>query len=239
MSLTSVLEKSLPKYTETIPSTGKKISFRPFLVKEEKILLMAQQSADEKEIIKAIKQVVNNCSVDPKLDVNKLALFDLEYIFLKLRSVSVDNVVKIAYRDSEDKKVYDFEINLEEVKIKYPDKMDNKIKITPQSGIIMKYPSAALYDDKEFLTLEKDYMFELIIRCIESIYFEDQIYESKDYKKEELNEFLENLNIKVFEQVQNFLLNVPRMEYKIIYQNELGNDREIVLSSLNDFFTWR
>ena len=82
-------------------------------------------------------------------------------------------------------------------------------------------------------------MFELIIRCIESIYFEDQIYEAKDYKKEELNEFLENLNIKVFEQVQNFLLNVPRMEYKIIYQNELGNDREIILSSLNDFFTWR
>jgi hypothetical protein len=82
-------------------------------------------------------------------------------------------------------------------------------------------------------------MFELIIRCIDSIYFEDQIYECKDYKREELNEFLENLNIKTFEQVQNFLLNVPRMEYKIIYQNELGNDREIVLSSLNDFFTWR
>lgn len=228
-----------PVHKIKVPSLKKDFQFRPFLVKEEKLLLMAKESENSADILSSIKQVVNNCSVDPKLDVNKLALFDLEYIFLKLRSVSVDNIVKIAYRDSEDKKVYDFEINLEEVKIKYPDKMDNKIKITPQSGIIMKYPSAALYDDKEFLTLEKDYMFELIIRCIESIYFEDQIYESKDYKKEELNEFLENLNIKVFEQVQNFLLNVPRMEYKIIYQNELGNDREIVLSSLNDFFTWR
>jgi hypothetical protein len=148
-------------------------------------------------------------------------------------------VVKVSYRDSEDKKVYDFDINLDEVKVNYPKKLDNKIKITPQSGIIMKYPSASLYDDTDFLNLEKDYMFELIIRCIDSIYFEDQIYECKDYKREELNEFLENLNIKTFEQVQNFLLNVPRMEYKIIYQNELGNDREIVLSSLNDFFTWR
>lgn len=228
-----------PVHKIKVPSLKKDFQFRPFLVKEEKLLLMAKESENSADILSAIKQVVNNCSVDPKLDVNKLALFDLEYIFLKLRSVSVDNIVKISYRDSEDKKVYDFEINLEEVKIKYPEKMDNKIKITPQSGIIMKYPSAALYDDKDFLNLEKDYMFELIIRCIESIYFEDQIYECKDYKKEELNEFLENLNIKVFEQVQNFLLNVPRMEYKIIYQNEFGNDREIVLSSLNDFFTWR
>lgn len=228
-----------PVHKIKVSSLKKDFQFRPFLVKEEKLLLMAKESDNSADILSAIKQVVNNCSVDPKLDVNKLALFDLEYIFLKLRSVSVDNIVKISYRDSEDKKVYDFEINLEEVKIKYPEKMDNKIKITPQSGIIMKYPSAALYDDKDFLNLEKDYMFELIIRCIESIYFEDQIYECKDYKKEELNEFLENLNIKVFEQVQNFLLNVPRMEYKIIYQNEFGNDREIVLSSLNDFFTWR
>lgn len=237
--MSSLPKIDYPVHKIKVPSLKKDFQFRPFLVKEEKLLLMAKESDNSADILSAIKQVVNNCSVDPKLDVNKLALFDLEYIFLKLRSVSVDNVIKISYRDSEDKKVYDFEINLEEVKIKYPEKMDNKIKITPQSGIIMKYPSASLYDDKEFLNLEKDYMFELIIRCIESIYFEDQIYECKDYKKEELNEFLENLNIKVFEQVQNFLLNVPRMEYKILYQNELGNDREIILSSLNDFFTWR
>jgi hypothetical protein len=82
-------------------------------------------------------------------------------------------------------------------------------------------------------------MFELIIRCIESIYYEDQVYNSADYKREELNEFLDGLNIKTFEKVQNFLLSVPRMEYKIEYENSLGNKREIGLSSLNDFFTWR
>lgn len=228
-----------PVHKIEIPSLKKEYQFRPFLVKEEKLLLMSKESETTTDILSAIKQIINNCSLDPKLDINKLALFDLEYIFLKLRSISVDNIIKVAYKDNEDQKTYNFEINLDDVKVKFPEKMDNNIKITGNSGIVMKYPSAALYDDKDFLSLEKDYMFELIIRCIESIYYEDQIYECKDYKKQELNEFIENLNIKVFEKIQTFLLSVPKMEYVIEYQNSLGNDRKIVLSSLNDFFTWR
>ena len=228
-----------PVYKINIPSLKKDVQFRPFLVKEEKILLMAKESQNPADVLSAIKQIINNCCLDRKLDINKLALFDLEFIFLKLRSISVDNVIKVSYKDREDQKTYDFEINLDEVKIKYPEKIDSNIKITGKSGIIMKYPSAALYDDEEFLNLEKDYMFELIIRCIDSIYYDEEVYQAKDYKKEELIEFLDNLNIKVFEQIQNFLLNVPKMEHKIEYKNELGNKREIILSSLNDFFTWR
>jgi hypothetical protein len=235
---------SLPKidypiYKINVPSLKKDFQFRPFLVKEEKLLLMAKESANPSDVLSAIKQIVNNCSIDKKLDISKLAIFDLEYIFLKLRAISVDNLIKVSYKDTEDEKVYDFEINLDKVKIKYPEKMDNNIKITDKSGIIMKYPSASLYDDTDFLNLEKDYMFELIVRCIESIYYEDQVYDCKQYKKEELNEFLENLNIKSFESIQNFLLTVPKMEYKINYENSKGNNREIVLNSLNDFFTWR
>jgi hypothetical protein len=235
---------SLPKidypiYKINVPSLKKDFQFRPFLVKEEKLLLMAKESANPSDVLSAIKQIVNNCSIDKKLDISKLAIFDLEYIFLKLRAISVDNLIKVSYKDTEDEKVYDFEINLDKVKIKYPEKMDNNIKITDKSGIIMKYPSASLYDDTDFLNLEKDYMFELIVRCIESIYYEDQVYDCKQYKKEELNEFLENLNIKSFESIQNFLLTVPKMEYKISYENSKGNNREIVLNSLNDFFTWR
>lgn len=222
-----------------IPSLKKDVKFRPFLVREEKILLMAKESDTPSDILIAIKQIINNCLLDNKININKLALFDLEYIFLKLRSVSVDNIIKASYKDKEDNKVYDFEIDLDKVQIVYPEKMDNVIKITDTTGIKMKYPSASLYEDKDFLTLNKDYMFQLIIRCIDSIYNEDQVYEAKDYKKEELEEFLESLNIKIFEKIQNFLINVPKMEYKINYKNELGNDREIVLSSLNDFFTWR
>jgi hypothetical protein len=228
-----------PVYKINIPSLKKDYQFRPFLVKEEKLLLMAKESENPADVLTSIKQIVNNCSIDKKLDIGKLAIFDLEYIFLKLRSISVDNLIKVSYKDNEDGKIYDFEINLEDVKIKYPEKIDNNIKITPQSGIIMKYPSASLYDDEQFLKLDKDYMFELIVRCIDSIYFEEQIFETKDYRNEEINEFLENLNIKTFEKIQEFLVNIPKMEYKILYQNELGNEREIVLSSLNDFFTWR
>lgn len=228
-----------PVYKLKIPSLKKEFQFRPFLVKEEKILLMAKESEQATDILSAIKQIINNCALDPKFDIDKLALFDLEYIFLKLRSISVDNMVKVSYKDNEDDKNYDFDIDLNKIEVKFPEKADNNIKITEKSGIVMKYPSAKLYDDKEFLSLEKDYMFELIVRCIDSIYYEDQVYKANDYKKEDLVEFLENLNIKVFEEIQKFLLNIPKIEYKINYENSVGTKREIVLSSLNDFFTWR
>ena len=228
-----------PIYSITIPSTNSTFKFRPFLVKEEKILLMSKESDNPADILGAIKQIITNCAIDKNFDSNKLALFDLEYVFLKLRAFSVDNVVKVAYKDAEDEKVYDFEIDLNEIRVVFPENSDNNIKITENSGIIMKYPPATLYDDKEFLNLDKDYMFELIIRCIDKIYYEDEVYESKNYKKEELSEFLESLSMKVFEQIQKFLLSVPKLEHKLNYKNSLGKDKEIVLSSLNDFFTWR
>jgi hypothetical protein len=228
-----------PIYTIDVPSTKASFKFRPFLVKEEKLLLMAKESENPSDILSSIKQVITNCSLDDKFDIDKFALFDLEYIFLKLRSFSVDNIVKVAYKDYEDEKIYNFEVNLEEVEVIFPEKTDNNIKITENSGILMRYPPATLYGDKDFLNVEKDYMFELIIRCIDTIYYEDEVYEAKNYKKEEINEFLENLNMKVFENIQNFLLNVPKMEYTIKYKNSLDNDREITLTSLNDFFSWR
>jgi len=233
---------SLPKidqpiYSIDIPSLKKSFQFRPFLVKEEKLILMAKEGQTETEILSVIKQIVNNCSLDPKLDVNKLAIFDLEYIFLRLRAFSVDSSVKVSYKDAEDEKIYDFVVNLDDVKMVYPEKTSNKIEITDRSGMIMKYPSASLYDDKEFMALEKDYMFELILRCIDTIYYEDEVYSAKDYKKKDLAEFVENLNIKTFQETQKFLLSVPHMEYKIKYKNEKDHDREIILTSLNDFFT--
>lgn len=228
-----------PIYKIKIPSLKKDLQFRPFLVKEEKLLLMAKESENSSDILSAIKQIINNCAIDSKFDVNKLSVFDLEYVFLKLRAISVDNVVKVSYKDKEDEKVYDFSINLDEVEVKFPEKIENSIKITDKSGIVMKYPSAALYDDKDFLSIEKDYMFELVVRCIDTIYYEDQVYKANEYKKEDLNEFLENLNVRVFDKIQQFLINVPRIEHKIEYVNENGNKREIILSSLNDFFTWR
>lgn len=234
---------SLPKieypiHVIEVPSLKKSFRFRPFLVKEEKLLLMAKESETPSDILLAIKQVINNCVLD-KLDIEKIALFDLEFLFIKLRSVSVDNVVKLSYKDNQDEKNYDFDVKLDDIKVLFPEKVNNNIAISKDTGIIMKYPLASLYSDKEFLSLEQGYMFELIVRCIDKVYVGETIYSIKDYKKEEIVEFLENLNLKVFEEIQEFLVNIPKLNYVINYKNSLGNDRSIILSSLNDFFTWR
>ena len=147
---------SYPVHTIQIPSTKKNAKFRPFLVKEEKLLLMAKESQNNADILKSIKQIVNNCCLDDNFDDKKITIFDLEYLFIKLRAFSVDNVVKVSYRDEEDNQNYDFEIDLEEVKIDFPEKNDNNIKISDKFGILMKYPSASLYEDTDFLNLDKE-----------------------------------------------------------------------------------
>lgn len=213
--------------------------FRPFLVKEEKLLFMAKESNNDADIFIAIKQIVNNCCLDKKFDVDSLALFDLEYLFIKLRSFSVDSIAKISVKDREDDKVYEFDVDLESVEVSFPEKVDNVIKINEDSGIIMRYPPASLYSDQEFLSLQKDQLFELIIRCIDKVYDGEEVYESKEFKKEELTEFIENLNVKIFEKVYNFLSSTPKLKHTIEYKNSLGNDRKVEMNSLNDFFSWR
>lgn len=228
-----------PIFNINVPSLKKEYKFRPFLVKEEKLLLMAKESQSETDIFTAIKQIVQNCSLDPKLDVDKLAIFDLEYIFLRLRSISVDNIVKINFKDFEDAKVYEFDVNIDEISVIFPEKTENTVKINSKTGIIMKYPSASLYGDKDFLNLEKDHLFELIVRCVDKIYDGEEVYEAKNFNKKDIESFLENLSVKVFEQVQAFLTSSPKLEYIINYKNSLGNDRKIVLNKLSDFFSLR
>lgn len=228
-----------PIFNIKVPSLNKEHKFRPFLVKEEKLLLIAKESKSDIDIFTSIKQIVQNCSLDKKLDINKLSIFDLEYLFLKLRGVSIDNNVKITFKDYEDSKIYEFDVNIEEISVIFPEKVENNIKIGPKSGIIMKYPSASLYSDQEFLNLSRDHLFELIVRCVDKIYDGEEIYEAKEFDKKEVENFLENLSVKVFEQVQKFLLSTPKLEYVIKYKNSLGNDRQIVLNKLSDFFSWR
>ena len=223
----------------TVPSTKNKLKFRPFITKEEKLLLMAKESDNGSDILLTIKQIVNNCCLEKKVDISKLTIFDLEYIFLKLRAISVDNICKVSYTDSEDNKIYDFEINLNNIEVVFPEKIDNIIKINDTMGIVMKYPSASLYDDQDFLKLEKHQFFELIVRCVDKIYEEDNIFEANKYKKEEISEFIDKLPTTTFTKIKEFLTTVPSMKYIINYKNSLGHDRKIELSSLNDFFTFR
>lgn len=236
---------SLPKIEYPIsefevPSLKKNYKFRPMLVKEEKILLMAKTSEDDTDIFNAVRQVVNNCCVDPSLDIDKLAIFDLEYLFLKIRSISIGEMTEVSFRDTEDSKVYDFTINLNDVKVNFPEGISNTIKITDTSGFTLRYPPATLYSDKEFLGLEANKIFDaLVLKCIDKVYDEEKVYDSSLYKKEEIEEFVENLPVKAYEEVREFFGKVPAMKYEIKYKNSNGTERTITLRNLSDFFTLR
>lgn len=235
---------SLPKIDYPIlnikvPSLKKEFMFRPFLVKEEKLLFMAKESNNDSDIFTAIKQIVQNCCLDKKFDIDSIAIFDLEYIFLKLRAFSVDSIAKITIKDNEDSNVYEFDVEIDKIEVKFPKKIENIVKINENAGLVLKYPSASLYSDKEFLKLEKDHLFELILRCVDKVYDGDEVFESKDFSREELSEFIENLSVKVFEKIHKYLMGTPKIHYVIDYKNNLGNDRKVELTSLNDFFSWR
>lgn len=226
-----------PVFDFVVPSTGKKESFRPFLVKEEKILLMAKTSQESNEILRAVKQVVNNCAINKSFDVDKLAIFDIEYLFMQLRAISVNNIVKVSYRDNEDQEVYEFQIDLKNVAVKFPEKVERAIKVTEDVGIQMRYPPASIFDDREFFAAGDDAFYELVMRCIDKIYDGEDIFNPSDYSKEEIEQFLDDCGIETFEKIQLFMTNVPKLYHKIEYKNKNGNERVIELTSLTDFFT--
>lgn len=226
-----------PLFDMIIPSSGKKITYRPFLVKEEKILLIAQQSGNDSEIIRAIKQILINCIQDD-LDLDTLTIFDLEYAFLKLRAKSVNNVVKLAYRDTEDDEVYNFELDLDTIEIEMPEGINSKIEISDSVGMTMKYPSASITDSMGEFDNEVDLMTFFIVNCIDTIYDEDTVYIADDFSEEEISEFLDGLDVKTFEKIREFFENVPRLYHKIEYTNNIGSERSIELTSLKDFFMW-
>lgn len=224
-----------------VPSLKEKRKFRQFLVKEEKILLTAKASADSEDILTAIKQVVQNCAMDENFNANNIAIFDLEYIFLKLRGLSINNIVKLSYRDFEDDQVYDFEVDLDKVELTPSvDNTSTKIAINDTSGIVLRYPSASLYSDKEFLkSTPEDGTIILISKCIDQIYDEETVYDSKTVSKDEMRDFIDNLDVNTFEKINEFLTTVPKLKHVIEYKNSLGNDRTVELDSLNDFFMLR
>ena len=225
-----------PLFEMIIPSTEKKIIYRPFLVREEKILLMAQQSGNAMDIIRALKQIITNC-VQDNIDVDALATFDLEYMFLILRSTSVNNIVNLSYRDNEDDQVYKFDVDLNDIKIIKDPANNPNIQISDTIGIKLRYPNVNLTESIDQYETEADILSYFITNCIESIYDANSVYLASDYTKEELDEFFDGLDIKTFEKVKLFFDTMPKMRYTIKYQNSLGHDREIELSTLQDFFT--
>ncbi len=219
-----------PTFDLIIPSTKKKVKVKPMTVKEEKALLIAKSSNDNRDHIEAIKQVVNNCLVSSD-DVDMMCLFDIEYLFLKIRANSISNIAKAAYKDHGDGKIYQFDIDLNELEVKFPDNLDKVIKISDTIALEMRYPLVSYYiaDDMD----DED---ELVYHCMSKIYDSDQVYNCLDCTREELVEFLDDLPAGSYDKIKEFVSNLPSLYHVIEYVNKEGTERKIVMSRLEDFF---
>lgn len=233
----------VPIYELKLPSNNKKISYRPFLVKEEKILLMAMEGEDEGEITTAIKQIINNCIVSKGVDVEKLPLFDIEYLLLNLRARSMGDIIKTNYTRPDCKeekcKPIEIEIDVNSIEIHRDPSHDTKIQLTKDVGIIMKYPDVGMiskYTDG-FENQSAEDSFDIIEKCIESVYDSENVYSKSDYTTDELKEFIEGFSQDQFKKLENFFTTIPKM-YKDINFNceKCGYKEEIRLEGLAGFF---
>jgi hypothetical protein len=226
-----------PLFELEVPSSQKTYKFRPFLVAEEKILLMAQQSGDLKEIILSLKQVIGNCCQDPEFDADKLATFDIEYLFLKLRARSVSNTAKVYLTDNEDGSEYSFDIDLDKVEMRKNPDHNAKIKLNDEISIIMKYPTTQMIDAIAVMQVETKAFFEVMKYCIEFVVEnDDKISVFADAPEAERDEFVQSIDIATFSKITTFFETMPKMYYEIDYKNSLGHNRKAVLKNLNDFF---
>lgn len=221
-----------------IPSSGKKVKFRPFLMREEKIFLTAEESRDINEILQAMQQVINNCC-QGKFDVTEAPLFDIEYIFLKLRARSVSNISEITIKDASDEKLYNFSIDLDKVEVSREPQHTNKLILDENIILVMKYPSIGLTEElikaagaKE-LTKE-DIDFEITKKCIAQIYDKEKAY--TNFTSEELEEFLLEMSIEQWKKVKEFFETIPKLRHKIIYKNSLGEEKTVLFEGMSDFF---
>ena len=228
-----------PTYELEIPSTDEKIKYRPFLVKEEKILMMAMESKKSSDIVQAVKDIVSECTFN-KINMSDMPMFDIEYIFLQIRSKSVDEVSKLKLLCPDDGKTYaEIELNLNEVKVQVGDDHTNKIELNDGMGIIMKYPTIDSFRESGIQDINASNMLEVIGSCILQIYEKkgEKTYDPKDQTKKELTEFIEQLNTKQFREVQKFFDTMPKLKHEIKIKNpKTKKESNITLTGLNDFF---
>ena len=225
-----------PTYELEVPSTKDKLVYRPFLVKEEKILLMAMEEESDTQLNRALKQVVNNCTFE-KIDVAKLPLFDLEYIFLRIRAKSVGEVAKLQILCEDDGETYvPVEIDLESIEVEFQEDHNTKIEITDDIGLIMSYPTFEYLDfNVEGSDINK--LFDIIASSIHQIYEGEIIHEKVDFNKKELKTFLESLTSEQFKKVQHFFETMPRLRHTLEVKNPKTKvTNTVVLEGLNAFF---
>lgn len=238
MSIVDILKESIPKYTLTLPSTGEDKTFRPFLVKEEKILLIAKESNDEISIMKAIKDLISCCVEDLK-NVEDIPMFDIEYIYLQLRAKSIGERLNPTIICPETKEKIKVSINIEDIHVQRNKKHTNEIEITKDIILTMKYPSVKIMEEikKHKSKDEKTVpLFHVIINTIDQIETKDETLSSDIISRKELEEFVNNLTKQQYEKIIKFYSTSPKIEHTVEYKTSDGETREITLRGLLDFF---
>jgi hypothetical protein len=238
----------VPTYETTLISSGKKVKYRPFLVKEQKLFLMASQSTDEKETVDVVKQVLNNCILSD-INVDDLPTFDLEHLFMQLRARSVGEVVNLKYNcnntvkdDKGEDKVcgglVKFDLNILDIKPTIDPGHNSKIEITDKLGIVMKYPTLGMVKNFDNLQNESiDTIMDVIVSCIDFIYDDEQMYYAKDSTKEELMEFVDNLQQDDLEKIQKFFTTMPKISKSLDFKcGKCGYEEKIVVEGIQNFF---
>ena len=227
---------AVPTHELEIPSNKEKLTYRPFLVKEEKLLLLANETGEDPEIINAIKQIINNCTFE-KIDVETLALFDLEYIFLNVRAKSVGEIVTLKLLCSDDKETYaDVEIDLNDIKVNFPEGHTNKIELSDTVGILMRYPQFNLVRISQEGS-DTEYIFKMIKECINQIYDGDTVFERSDFTDEDLDTFLDSLTSEHFKQLQGFFETMPKLTHDVKFKNpKTKKQTKMTLEGMQSFF---
>ena len=227
-----------PTYELVVPSTDEKVKFRPFLVKEEKILLIAMEAQEQSGILNAVKDIVKSCTFD-KFDVNRAPIFDIEYIFLNIRAKSVGEVSTVNLRCPDDNETFvQTEIDLTTVDVQITKGHTNKIELTDEMGMILQYPTLDSFTDSTTV-INASNMLDVIASCVSQIYDKkgEDVYDAKDSTKQEIVDFLESLNSKQFLEIQKFFDTMPKLTHTVNIENpETKVKSDITLTGLNDFF---
>ena len=245
MSLKDLL--SVPTYTVELPSNKEKISFRPFLVKEEKVLLIAKETKDIREVYNCIKTVLENCIVSPKnIDVNKLCYFDVEYLFLKLRSKSMGEMIEILVTDPETKQTFETPLDLEKVVITNFNKNKNKIKLNDTLAVEVQHPSfedfmnisSKLIESKLESKDRIEFLLDVLTICLKKVYFRDSTVDCSTLDKTEIREFIDSLPKKEFDVLSETIEKFPKIEYQGSFTNPTtGKSFPVEVSDFTNFFT--
>jgi len=230
-----------PTYELVLPSNGKKIKYRPFLVREEKILIMALETEDQKQITDAVIQILSACIMTRGVKLNELATFDIEYLFLNVRSKSVGETIKLNLTCPDDEKTnVPVTIDLDEIKVKKTEGHSNKVKLDNTLMMELKYPSLdefikSNFDFKDENAMEQS--FNLIASCIDKIYNEEEVWVAADCTKKEIKEFLESMNSSQFKKIEEFFTTMPKLSHTIKVKNPNTKvESEVVLEGLASFF---